>query len=336
MTPCPWASCRVLWGSEIYLTKKNFEALIKYFYGGEDPDDADFSEDDDFEADEDVTYNFWHGDDDKLCRAHEPLKLTTLSCLALLRNGGSEKEIRTTLEDNPDNTAALAAWDGFVDSVRSFEIDDATPENTDGSGSGSMSCSSASAVAIAGAGFDAVDDEPPAKKQKDRDPLYQTRRRISQIFYGDLEGVSSNAADKSTASSILRFVKRQAYQLLMGECDDADDADDDDDDEDAKQNDDAGEKDFAVTYTRDNCYYIEFKQRGSLLEVGVNVNDYEMKCGFKGTITTNGRKTTKLDPRTTARGGWVMDPWLCSRCGCSSASCRCWRTWASPQTSRSG
>lgn len=76
----------VIWGSEIYISKKGFSTLVKYL--NSDKERKIF------------TNEWWHSDDDCLEKANTPLKLTTLCCPELMKSGETINLILAKGENN--------------------------------------------------------------------------------------------------------------------------------------------------------------------------------------------------------------------------------------------
>ena len=109
------AKSQVLWGSEIFLSDSILFALLKWA-------NSDY-----LEFFDEIT-EFWQQDDDKVFKANAPLKLSQLCCLSLLRSADTEDDVYAQLQEN---SAALIAWNMFVENVKNCTIDAGAKEQND-------------------------------------------------------------------------------------------------------------------------------------------------------------------------------------------------------------
>lgn len=124
-----WTSATI-WGSEVYVTEKNFAILFKYLSDG-DEKRKELSSLIEKVVGKKLADEWWHSDDDRLQKVFAPLKLNTLAGLEMLRTGKSIDTIRTEVKHN--NTA-LAAWDIFFEGVNRSSVgldDDYIEEESD-------------------------------------------------------------------------------------------------------------------------------------------------------------------------------------------------------------
>lgn len=120
----------MIWGSEVYVTEKNFAILFKHL-SDDNEKRRELSSLVKEVVGKKLADEWWHSDDDRLQKVFSPLKLNTLAGLEMLRTGKSIDTIRTEVKHN--NTA-LAAWDIFVEGVNRSSVgldDDHIEEESD-------------------------------------------------------------------------------------------------------------------------------------------------------------------------------------------------------------